>query len=159
MQRRFYAFGVGLVFILALVDAHQDLASSPTSFFKGGMAVFAVGIGAVAPLALFGAAWRMSSMSGRLPALFGAVAFGFLALSLLAWGYHVYAGQAPPEGATQLHLLAFPVIGIIAAVALAFVCYLLALLYRHAPQRAREPNPSIERTIFGKPQIAAHVER
>ena len=40
-----------------------------------------------------------------------------------------------------------------------FVAFAVALLRGWLPGEGREPNPSIERTVVGKPPTAAHVER
>jgi hypothetical protein len=135
MNFRIYSIGCVLVFMLALVDAHQDLSSpfEPVILTIG--YIGAVGLATTAPLALLLCVWVGARRLNRPSAIYGFAGYLLLLVSIFTWAAAVYGGKSPAEGASQMHLIIFPIIFCMVAIALVLISVLIDLTYTYAVRR------------------------
>jgi hypothetical protein len=125
---RSYAVKISLVivFLLAAIDAYQDIYSEYGELLLQVASILAVAVIAVLPAGLAVKISVRKEPGTMLNRLYWSATYCLIAISICVWLFGVIEGKSPASGASHMHLVFWPVLVGFSAVVLYFCCRALA---------------------------------
>jgi hypothetical protein len=130
MRRDAVKISLVMVFLLAAVDAHQDLYSEYGELFLRSSSILAVAVMGTFPAAL---AVRVSTRQEQgtiLSRLYWSATYCLIFISIGVWLFGVIQGESPASGASHMHLVFWPVLIGLVGILLYFCCRIFGVVFR-----------------------------